>query len=418
MWQHSACLGISQVEAEKDDFHFICQDCRRREEDAKKPKIPSLKFRVAPTSSPPDQKSDTVKPIANEARKRKRGELDPQQQLQKNARHSATSQQMTGIQSPRPPHAIPSSVPNITTNGLPTYVQGHSYHSKENLQKSPKSPPKASAHTNGYDPYPSQPNGCGQRPPNQSFQPPPFMVNGYHHSHTNLKKQSPAYQGGYNLLQSTSPPPQASGLDQQHFGWSARYVPPQLQPHSHSPNGPPPAHQNPFANTLNDHRPPSSHRPSSSHDRTNTPSLPSQNPPVLSPSKYQTPTSSFNARPHSSATSQINGFPINQTTSSQPVGPPSQSPKKETSPPSTRPIPQLIPSTSPIIHHPTLPAAGSTSPGFSPVKHALPQQQSLLCGHGKEADTTKPSTIAKLAPSLVQQNNAVSIETPEPEYRS
>jgi hypothetical protein len=50
VWQHSKCLGISKSAAEKDDFHFICKDCRRKEEDAKKPKI-SLKLRVG-TSSP------------------------------------------------------------------------------------------------------------------------------------------------------------------------------------------------------------------------------------------------------------------------------------------------------------------------------------------------------------------------------
>ncbi|KAI9722255.1 MAG: hypothetical protein M1812_001727 [Candelaria pacifica] len=53
VWQHSACLGVSQEAAERDDFHFLCTDCKRRIEDAKRPKIPSLKFRVGPSSSPP-----------------------------------------------------------------------------------------------------------------------------------------------------------------------------------------------------------------------------------------------------------------------------------------------------------------------------------------------------------------------------
>ena len=50
VWQHSSCLGVSQADAEKEDFHFICVDCKRKEEDAKKPKIPSLKFKLSPTS--------------------------------------------------------------------------------------------------------------------------------------------------------------------------------------------------------------------------------------------------------------------------------------------------------------------------------------------------------------------------------
>ncbi|KAK2760815.1 hypothetical protein FQN54_002053 [Arachnomyces sp. PD_36] len=52
VWQHSKCLKISQAEAEKDDFHFVCADCKRRAEEAKRPKIPPLKFRVGASASP------------------------------------------------------------------------------------------------------------------------------------------------------------------------------------------------------------------------------------------------------------------------------------------------------------------------------------------------------------------------------
>ena len=54
VWQHSKCLGIKQEDAEKDDFHFVCKDCKRKEEEAKRPKIPTLKFRVSesPQSTP------------------------------------------------------------------------------------------------------------------------------------------------------------------------------------------------------------------------------------------------------------------------------------------------------------------------------------------------------------------------------
>ncbi|KAL1973247.1 hypothetical protein VTN31DRAFT_5882 [Thermomyces dupontii] len=52
VWQHSKCLGIEKEEAEKEDFHFVCKDCKQREEDAKKPKIPPLKLRIGPPASP------------------------------------------------------------------------------------------------------------------------------------------------------------------------------------------------------------------------------------------------------------------------------------------------------------------------------------------------------------------------------
>ncbi|CBF75649.1 hypothetical protein AN3668.2 [Aspergillus nidulans FGSC A4] len=51
VWQHSKCLGIKQEEAEREDFHFVCRDCKRREEEAKLPKLPPLKFKVGSSPS-------------------------------------------------------------------------------------------------------------------------------------------------------------------------------------------------------------------------------------------------------------------------------------------------------------------------------------------------------------------------------
>lgn len=53
VWQHSKCLGIGQDEAEKEDFHLVCRDCKRQEEEAKLPKLPLLKFRVDSASNSP-----------------------------------------------------------------------------------------------------------------------------------------------------------------------------------------------------------------------------------------------------------------------------------------------------------------------------------------------------------------------------
>ncbi|RMZ92059.1 hypothetical protein DV736_g694, partial [Chaetothyriales sp. CBS 134916] len=51
VWQHSKCLGIAKSAAEKDDFHFVCDDCKRKEEEANRPKI-LLKFSKGASSSP------------------------------------------------------------------------------------------------------------------------------------------------------------------------------------------------------------------------------------------------------------------------------------------------------------------------------------------------------------------------------
>jgi len=53
IWQHSKCHGIKEEDAESDDFHFVCADCKRKEEDAMKPRIRPLKLgRVAGSPSP------------------------------------------------------------------------------------------------------------------------------------------------------------------------------------------------------------------------------------------------------------------------------------------------------------------------------------------------------------------------------
>ncbi|CAH0047885.1 unnamed protein product [Clonostachys solani] len=36
VWQHSKCLNISEAEAERADFHFVCESCRRRQEELSK----------------------------------------------------------------------------------------------------------------------------------------------------------------------------------------------------------------------------------------------------------------------------------------------------------------------------------------------------------------------------------------------
>lgn len=60
VWQHSKCLGIAQEEAEREDFHFVCNDCKRREEEAKFPKLPKLRFRIGASSSPPPSHTAAV----------------------------------------------------------------------------------------------------------------------------------------------------------------------------------------------------------------------------------------------------------------------------------------------------------------------------------------------------------------------
>ncbi|KAH6854397.1 hypothetical protein B0I37DRAFT_29012 [Chaetomium sp. MPI-CAGE-AT-0009] len=45
-WQHSKCLGIDEKEADKEDFHFVCSSCRRREDTADDPRSRVIKLKV------------------------------------------------------------------------------------------------------------------------------------------------------------------------------------------------------------------------------------------------------------------------------------------------------------------------------------------------------------------------------------
>ncbi|GKT89881.1 PHD-finger domain-containing protein [Colletotrichum tofieldiae] len=96
VWQHSKCLGISEDEAERPEFHLICQSCKRREaEAAARPKT-TIKLKVhrpadalsSPSNNPlkessPRQSSSgmaventVVKPTAGQALETVKSELE------------------------------------------------------------------------------------------------------------------------------------------------------------------------------------------------------------------------------------------------------------------------------------------------------------------------------------------------------
>lgn len=53
-WQHSKCLGINEEDADRDDFHFICTSCRRREHTADESHPRTIKLKVSrPQPAPP-----------------------------------------------------------------------------------------------------------------------------------------------------------------------------------------------------------------------------------------------------------------------------------------------------------------------------------------------------------------------------
>lgn len=69
VWQHSKCLGIEQDEADRDDFHFICDHCKRAEKEkaVKRQKQPTkIKIKLkepGSASSTPANKPVSTTPI-------------------------------------------------------------------------------------------------------------------------------------------------------------------------------------------------------------------------------------------------------------------------------------------------------------------------------------------------------------------
>jgi hypothetical protein len=53
VWQHSKCHGIKKETAEREDFHFVCEDCKRKSENP----VPPLKLRFG--TSPKTAQSDS-----------------------------------------------------------------------------------------------------------------------------------------------------------------------------------------------------------------------------------------------------------------------------------------------------------------------------------------------------------------------
>jgi hypothetical protein len=63
VWQHSKCVGVSEEEADHDDFHFVCNTCKRKDAN---PKPTFIKLKVKNpddlSSSPPTAKSTDLTP--------------------------------------------------------------------------------------------------------------------------------------------------------------------------------------------------------------------------------------------------------------------------------------------------------------------------------------------------------------------
>lgn len=321
VWQHSACLGISKVEAEKDDFHFVCHDCTRRAEDAKKPKIPALKFHLGSSSSPPSQKTKEVNFSVKVPVKRKPGDDVTNMPPMKKFRYSEPKNPPLNPFTLGKPQGT-QMMHKVVLNGPTLSPQGQisSPHLNGNLTK-PPSPPGPASYSNGYASHAPKQNGY---PPQSSD-----------HSPDPLS----------STANDTSEKPPS-------VGWSARYSSHQIsQPFQQAQSSP---SQNPFLNSFDRQRPRSSHS-------TNKVTSPIKNRPSLSPPQMnqngvltQTPATNGTFSHHLSSTTQVPAFSPVKIQSSPPM-------------PAVQPV-----SSSPVVH-PHLQQNPPSSPGLSPTKQSPPR---------------------------------------------
>ncbi|KMU87034.1 hypothetical protein CIHG_04974 [Coccidioides immitis H538.4] len=156
VWQHSQCLRIPKEEAEKDDFHFICADCQQRIEDAKRPKLPPLKFRILASASPPS--AETTK--ANDEKRNRQPDESPVKKPKKP--RPTPSAQAPASQPPGAPEMHPDQVsagqqpePQLKFIHITHPSQPHSTTTSFNSQRPSSS---YSAHSNYRSPIQNRPS--------------------------------------------------------------------------------------------------------------------------------------------------------------------------------------------------------------------------------------------------------------------
>ncbi|MCJ1404412.1 hypothetical protein MMC11_007637 [Xylographa trunciseda] len=375
VWQHSSCLGISQAEAEKEHFHFICSDCKRKREDAKKPKIPPLKFKVGSSSSPPSDKSTIYVNGDNRSQKRK-----------------STDSEHDTIRMPPMKMFKPYFAPPTGNDGKGSNVQ-HSSKSDQMHQSFMNGPTLA---PQGQLPSPQGMNGHHIPPPGLvSPARPAYHSNGAHqnHLHTSplLDRPRSSLENGAGLSShglSEEPRPNgyptASSSQSQHDN-----------DHTYSSTGT----QDHFHNSFDRQRPVSSQSPSD----------------IFSPLKDRSSISlaqgngdigPFSFSPPAMNTPNGTGLPPYRPMSA--IHPTIYSPQKaQQSPPTITPFAS---SSSPLIP-PPIPQSSTSMSGLSPSKNSPPRPPT---SHGISGTPIMPPA-AHLFPSPQPQNLHAPVKGMTPE---
>jgi hypothetical protein len=367
VWQHSKCVGVSQAEAEREDFIFICKTCERRAKDAERAKTqPPIKIKLNRPGSSSSALTPTLPPKLTSPssivlKVNNTHEIQPAQASpQKNGQNGRAYQDYQPI--------LPPSYgqPNPISYGLHKAAEGSSpvrpsytgpynqYQSNGSPAMSPYGAPPAQSHVFS-SPHPHSPTSL---PPPKQPQLHTF-VNG---SFSNASKQT----------DSSTPTHNPAGLP------STQRSPPLAMPRTFASGMPNMTNGSRPASSGNDQMPGSMHMPS-----------PLSSAPVLTPLHKSQPSPNFQSL-------------------SSPAFHPTPSLQPKSSPPPANMTAQAQPAQE-ISHSAALPSALT---GLSPTKHSPPRPTS---NGSFTAGTPSMLPPVCLSPSPQHQNLTPPVKASEPD---
>ncbi|KAI1467422.1 uncharacterized protein F4812DRAFT_429429 [Daldinia caldariorum] len=146
VWQHSKCVGISEEEADRDDFHFICKSCRQKSSTPKSATVIKLKANQPDASSPAPTARSEGSPTPDRARLTQRPGIAVEIPARLNNAQLAATQPVIPIKQAGQPNVPPPSSPFTNGDGLHPFSSPH-----PNLSPPEQSPNKARAYSTMFN---------------------------------------------------------------------------------------------------------------------------------------------------------------------------------------------------------------------------------------------------------------------------
>lgn len=204
VWQHSKCLGIDEMEAEREDFHFICKHCQKAERNKKEP------IKTGPQAKPPTKiKLKLKEPASAPPSSNKPVSTTPIPLPQ----YPGMSPNTSGVAKSKP--ALQSGPPQLAEVSLPSSSASSSARVPEPSPQKHSSPPVASNSS-----FTARLSGPPLPPPSSTFLQRKPSSNSVSHNpfsspHPNLLPPdlSPNKSRAYGSIYNSSSPTAADGLE-------------------------------------------------------------------------------------------------------------------------------------------------------------------------------------------------------------